>query len=155
MRIKTIHIFNYRKLLDAKINMEENITVIAGANNSGKTSLVELFNAVFGSTKGKLCADDLPAIECQKWSNEFYSKASTSFLSEKSKEEIIYDICELVFSSNSDNDVIMPPLELRIQIDYNDKDDIRNFADYIMELTPSNRSFYFVYRYALDIDTFR
>ena len=66
MRIKTIHIFNYRKLLDTKINMEENITVIAGANNSGKTSLVELFNAVFGSAKGKLCADDLPAIECQK-----------------------------------------------------------------------------------------
>ena len=41
MRIKTIHIFNYRKLLDTKINMEENITVIAGANNGGKTSLVQ------------------------------------------------------------------------------------------------------------------
>ena len=156
MRIKTIHIFNYRKLLDTKINMEENITVIAGANNSGKTSLVELFNAVFGSAKGKLCADDLPAIECQKWSSEFYSKASTSFLSEKTKEEIIFDICELIFPLDSaDTAVIMPPLELRIQIDYDDEDDIRNFADYIMELDPTNKSFYFIYRYAIDIDAFR
>ena len=155
MRIKTIYISNYRKLLNTKINMEEKITVIAGANNSGKTSLVELFNAVFGSAKGKLCADDLPAIECQKWSSEFFSKASTSFLSEKSKEEIIFDICEVIFPSNSDKAVIMPPLELRIQIDYDDEDDIRNFADYIMELDPSNKSFYFVYRYALDIDAFR
>ena len=53
MRIKAVHITNYRKIIDAKINMEDNVTVIAGANNSGKTSLVELFNAVFGSQKGK------------------------------------------------------------------------------------------------------
>ena len=46
MRIKAVHITNFRKIIDAEINMEDNITVIAGANNSGKTSLVELFNAV-------------------------------------------------------------------------------------------------------------
>ena len=41
MKIKTLHISNYRKIIDSKINMENNITVIAGANNSGKTSLVD------------------------------------------------------------------------------------------------------------------
>ena len=46
-----VHITNFRKIIDAEIHMEDNITVIAGANNSGKTSLVELFNAVFGSQK--------------------------------------------------------------------------------------------------------
>ena len=43
MKIKMVHVTNFRKIIDAEINMEDNITVIAGANNSGKTSLVELF----------------------------------------------------------------------------------------------------------------
>ncbi len=43
MKIKSIEISNYRKIKKAKLNMEDNITVLAGANNSGKTSLVELF----------------------------------------------------------------------------------------------------------------
>ena len=44
MKIKTIQISGFRKILKATINMEDDITVIAGANNSGKTSIVELFN---------------------------------------------------------------------------------------------------------------
>ena len=40
MKIKVVHVMNFRKIIDAEINMEDNITVIAGANNSGKTSLV-------------------------------------------------------------------------------------------------------------------
>ena len=31
MKIKTVHITNYRKIIDAKINMEDNITVIVNA----------------------------------------------------------------------------------------------------------------------------
>lgn len=44
MKITTIQISGFRKILKATINMEDDITVIAGANNSGKTSIVELFN---------------------------------------------------------------------------------------------------------------
>ena len=39
---------------------------------------------------------------------------------------------------------------LKIQIDYDKEDDIRNFADYIMELSPDNTSFYFMYKYELN-----
>ena len=42
MKITTIQISGFRKILKATINMEDDITVIAGANNSGKTSIVEL-----------------------------------------------------------------------------------------------------------------
>ena len=42
MKIKTIQISGYRKIREAKINMEDSITVIAGANNSGKTSIVDV-----------------------------------------------------------------------------------------------------------------
>lgn len=40
MKITTIQISGFRKILKATINMEDDITVIAGANNSGKTSIV-------------------------------------------------------------------------------------------------------------------
>lgn len=137
--------------------MEDNITVIAGANNSGKTSLVELLNSVFGNSKGKFCCDDLSAIECQKWSNNIYPKFSVAFNSGKIKENVISDICEIISPSTTPEDaILMPPIEMKIQVDYNEKeDDIRHFADYIMEFEPANTSFYFVYRYALSADLFR
>ena len=157
MKIKSIHISNYRKIINAKINMEDNITVIAGANNSGKTSLVELFNSIFGNVKGKLCCDDLPATECQKWSKSVYPLINAIFSAKKEREDTISDIIELVMSPDKPEDaILMPPLEIKIQIDYDEEeDDIRNFADYIMEFDPSNTSFYFIYRYALDVNLFR
>ena len=157
MKIKSVQIANFRKIHDIKINMEDDITVIAGANNSGKTSLVELFNSVFGNSKGRLCYEDFPAMECQRWSNSIYPKIQTAYGAKKSKEETISDICALVSSDTiPSNATLMPPIEIKIQVDYKkDEDDIRHFADYIMELDLSNTSFYFIYRYALNISQFR
>lgn len=69
MKIKSIEISNYRKIRNAKLNMEDNITVLAGTNNSGKTSLVELFDSIFAKPKGKLCLNktDLPVELCEEW----------------------------------------------------------------------------------------
>jgi hypothetical protein len=157
MKIKTLHISNYRKIIDSKINMENNITVIAGANNSGKTSLVELFNSVFGNVKGRLCCDDLPATECQKWSQNMYSRVNTIFSTKKEREDIISDIVELIEPfEKPENAMLIPPIEIKIQIDYDEnEDDIRNFADYIMEFAPDNTSFYFIYRYVINTNTFK
>jgi len=140
---------------DVKINMEDHITVIAGANNSGKTSLVELFSIVFGSSRCRLCSDDFAVIECQSWSNRIYPKIFDIFNEAKPKDEIVSNICTLL-SYDSDDAILMPAIEVKIQIDYNEsKDDIRNFVDYTMELDPSNRSFYFIYKYAFNTDLFR
>ena len=157
MKIKTIHISHYRKVDNVKINMEDNVTIIAGANNSGKTSLVELFNLVFGNAKGKLCCDDLSAIECQQWSNNIYPKFRFVFTAGKSKEETMLDLCEIISPSTTpEESIVMPSIEVKIQVDYNEKnDDIRHFADYTMELAPNNTSFYFIYRYAFNKSFFR
>lgn len=40
MKIRTIEINNYRKFNNFRINLEDDITVVAGANNTGKTSSV-------------------------------------------------------------------------------------------------------------------
>ena len=157
MKIKTICVSNYRKIHDITINMDDNITIIAGANNSGKTSLVELFNAVFGKQKNKLHLYDFSAVECQKWSSDIYSKLVSIFDANGLREDTISAIYDLIFPSTASADAMqMPPIEVKIQVDYNEKeDDIRNFADYIMEFDPSNVSFYFIYRYALNTILFR
>jgi predicted ATP-dependent endonuclease of OLD family len=157
MRLKSISITGYRQIREAKLNIESNTTIIAGANNSGKTSLVELFNCVFGSSKTKLCCGDICVIECQKWSNKVYPHLLASFNAKKSKEETIGDICETIFFfTDPSKAIIIPPIEIKIQIDYDkNHDDIRNFADYIMDFDINSASFYFVYMYTVNSDRFR
>ena len=152
-----IHITNFRKIIDAEINMEDNITVIAGANNSGKTSLAELFNAVFGNQKGKFRREDIPVEECRKWSEKVYPIFAAAFQSGKKKDENLKDIFARIESVEKPEDGIrIPPVTLKVQVDYDkDQDDIRCFADYIMDFSPHNTSFYFIYQFGINNQAFR
>lgn len=156
MKITTIQISGFRKILKATINMEDDITVIAGANNSGKTSIVELFNYVFNA-KGALCSDDFPVYESQEWCTAVFPYFQAQFKQENKKEDLIGNILgTIVPSENPENEMLLTPIEVLIQVDYDSADDdIRNFADYIMELDPDNSSFYFIYRFELDKDLLR
>lgn len=156
MRIKTIQISGFRKILKATVNMEDDITVIAGANNSGKTSIIELFNYIFNAN-GRLCCDDFPVMESQQWCAAVFPYFKTQFSPENDKEDTVANILEIVMpSENPENAIALPPIEVKIQVDYDPaSDDIRNFADYIMELDPENSSFYFIYRFELDKDLLR
>jgi len=66
MQLKTIRIKNFRRLKDAKIDIELNSTIFVGANNSGKTSVTHVLSA-FLNDKGDFSLYDFSA-EC--W-NEF------------------------------------------------------------------------------------
>lgn len=137
MKITTIQISGFRKILKATINMEDDITVIAGANNSGKTSIVELFNYVFNA-KGALCSDDFPVYESQEWCTAVFPYFQAQFKQENKKDDLIANILgTIVPSENPENEMLLTPIEVLIQVDYDPAgDDIRNFADYIMELDP-------------------
>ena len=52
MNLKKIEIKNYRLLQDVEILLEKRTTLIIGRNNSGKTSLIEIFRRL--STKETL-----------------------------------------------------------------------------------------------------
>ena len=43
MKLKKIAITNYRQFQNAVINFDDELTILAGANNSGKTSIIEFF----------------------------------------------------------------------------------------------------------------
>lgn len=155
MKIKSIIIYNYRKIQQAQINMEDNITILAGANNSGKTSLVELFDSVFAKPKGKLALNknDFPVELCEQWRKDVYPLFYSAFTSSENKEKTITVISEKMFQC--EKPILISPITIHIQIEYDkEKDDIRNFADYIMELSDNNTGFYFVYKYEISSTVF-
>ena len=45
MKLKLLDIYNYRQFIHESIYMEDGITFLAGANNSGKTSVIELMRS--------------------------------------------------------------------------------------------------------------
>src|SRR5689334_8090826 len=51
MRIIKLQIKNFRLLKDVTISLEDSITVIVGRNNSGKTSLTEIFRRLLSGMK--------------------------------------------------------------------------------------------------------
>ena len=157
MKIKTIEISGFRQISNATFNLEDRLTFLAGANNSGKTSLVELLNCVFNFGIEKLSGEDFSVVNTQQWVNNVFPKILKYFQEGTEKEHIISNIHNLIFPDTDEkNEVIIEPIKLKIQIDYDaTNDDIRNFADYIMDLDPSSSSFYFIYEYNVDNSLFK
>ena len=51
MKIVNMSVRNYRQFKNAGLNFDDGITVLSGANNSGKTSLITLIKNVFTKEK--------------------------------------------------------------------------------------------------------
>lgn len=58
MKLEEISIMNYRQFEKANVFFDNGITVLAGANNSGKTSLITLIKNVFNDEKSIYCDYD-------------------------------------------------------------------------------------------------
>lgn len=71
MKLKKIAITNYRQFQNAVINFDDELTILAGANNSGKTSIIELFKRIFKDKN--FSKEDISA--------EYYSKLQYDFIS--------------------------------------------------------------------------
>lgn len=129
MKIKTVEIKNFRLLRDTKISLEEYTTVIVGRNNSGKTSLTEIFRRLFGSKSGFSIHDF--SIE----SLEGFKKALAEKLAGKSDENIR---------------MVIPAIEIKITIEYpKDAPDLGALGDFVIDLNPASNLAVIVVQYTL------
>lgn len=156
MKLKHIQINGFRQLHNIELDFEDNITVIAGGNNSGKTSLTEILECVFNGGQNRISRPDIPIASCDAWEKEFYAALDTILSTVTDKKERISKMLELVFPSSTEVDaLIIAPVEVKIQVDYDaETDDIRNFADYLMDLDNEKTSFHFIYRYTVSRELF-
>lgn len=54
MILKKVKIYNYRQLQKVELDLQNSLTVLAGPNNSGKTTLISVLKGMFRDKKLKL-----------------------------------------------------------------------------------------------------
>lgn len=145
MLLKRLKINNYRQFSSADINFDNELTILAGANNSGKTSIIELFKIVFRDKNFSI--DDIHA--------EYYSKIKAEFirsveklLKESKSETEFRENAKQFFSDKSKFNSVA--IQINIEIQYQKDENISLFSDYLMELDENCTSFYFSYNYEIN-----
>lgn len=149
-------ISNYRQFEKAELNFDAGITILAGANNSGKTSLVTLIKNVFVEDKNEYSESDIPAKNMQEWIDKIYPSFQTFFESSTSIEKVEEGLVEpFIHKDLNLPQVIINTTNIKIHVSYNPmEDDIKLFADYIMDLDENMHDFYFEYRYEVNRNHF-
>lgn len=123
MKIKKIEVKNYRLLKNFTLDLEDELSLIIGKNNCGKTSLLLALNKFLNS--GKFKSDDI---------NLEYKKQLTRFM---------------LSSFPNETDYIKDGIYLRLYIEYNENDNLSNISELMMDLDESNNQIILNFELAL------
>ena len=147
MKLIDMGIRNYRQFEKAEISFDDGITVLAGANNSGKTSLITLIKNVFMDEKSVYSESDIPARNLQKWVESVYPLFESFFLAGHSAEKVEEELVELILPGDeSKHQNTIETTRVTVHVSYDPlTDDIKLFADYIMDLDEKKHDFFFEY----------
>jgi predicted ATP-dependent endonuclease of OLD family len=126
MKISTIHIENFRLLKNFSVDLEDGLSLVIGKNNTGKTSFLTFLDRILGPSESKFKYDDF---------NLELREQIIGFLEGELPNEDVYS-----------------PLGIRarIQIDYEDSDNLAEVSKLIMSLDPDDRTIVLEFRYDLD-----
>lgn len=133
MYISKISIENFRLLKNFSIDLEEELSLIIGKNNSGKTSLLYLLDKIFHwrDKGGCIHIDDF---------NLDYKKSLVHMLA---KDEVI-----------DEKEYQEDGIRLRVYIKYNDDDDLSNVGLIMMDLDENNYYVVLGYDYVLPYEAY-
>ena len=131
MKIAKINIFNYRLLKSFSLNLREDITLVIGKNNTGKTSLLSVMNKFLNpGMKSKFSYNDL--------NTDFKKQIETIVISgEIRKEEWVDQM-----------------INMKIYIDYDELDNLDNISELILNLDPLDHTLILSFEYFLDYDRY-
>lgn len=123
MKISKIKVENYRLLKDFSIDLQEELSLVIGKNNTGKTSLLSVLDK-FLNEKERFSYDDFNI----EFKNEF----------EKS-----------VNSSDEPEDFMPKGIKLQLFIEYNESDDLSNISSLLMDLDPDKNIIVLGFEYTI------
>ena len=130
MKVKGLKINNFRLLKDVTISLEDTTTVIVGRNNSGKTSLTEIFRRLSGPKGPQFSLYDfnVSVIDGFKRGLELYLQAAEPATIRS----------------------VMPYIEIVLIIDYDPAvPDLGLLSEFIVDLDPNSHEAKIVIRYEL------
>lgn len=130
MKITKIKIQNYRLLKSLEVKLEDDLSLIIGKNNSGKTSLLTIMEKFIGSKSS------LNDFSCDDFNIEFQKELKTLIDS----EEELANACL--------------GISLKLFIEYNERDDLSNISKVMMDLDPDNKTIVLAFEYVLTKESF-
>ncbi|MDD3940346.1 MAG: AAA family ATPase [Candidatus Pacebacteria bacterium] len=144
MIIKKIEIENFRLLEDVLVSLNKEVTLIVGRNNSGKTSLTEIFYKFLDKENANFIFEDFSISACNKFEEAFelYEKY-IKIREENANEEIL-----LVEEEKYKNKI--PSILLRIFIEYDIEDNLSLLSNFIMDLDDKRRDVLISCEYSIE-----
>lgn len=135
MNLNCITVDGFRKFADQKLYFERGSTAIAGSNNSGKTSLVDLIKIVLGPTNRPPRLSDLNARDRLELVRRLAQCSQAGFS----------DFEEHLRKLTRDD---IPRITVRLDVGYDaDSDNIRRLAPFLMDLDDEKTEFHFNYHF--------
>lgn len=143
---------NYRQFERAVLDFDDDVTILAGANNSGKTSLIALIRNMMSKEQVTYSESDIPAKNMRVWIDKVYPLFESYFVNNNDIDMIETELLDKILPESDESEkLVIKTTEVYIQVDYNIlEDDIKLFADYIMDLDEKEHSFYFIYAYEIN-----
>lgn len=128
MKIKRITVENYRLLKDFSIDLEDDLSLVIGKNNTGKTSLLSVLDKFLNKPeRSKFSFDDF----------------NLDFMKE---------IKRLIKSDIAENAYKPQGIRLKLFIKYDGGDDLSNISKVMMDLDPVNNFVVLSFEYVLFFD---
>ena len=129
MKINKIKIENFRLLKSFQLDLENELSLVIGKNNCGKTSLLAVLDKFLNqSDKTKFSFDDFNI----DFKNEIKTFVETPSVDEEEFKQI--------------------GIKLKLFIEYNEEDDLSNISRVMMDLDPNNNFIVLDFEYALNFE---
>jgi len=146
MQIKKAEVENFRKLKNVTIDLDDSVTLIVGRNNSGKTSLSEVFNKFLGPNNPGFTFDDFSFSVLSDYSdalNLYEEYLELHALGEEKEDESKIKLQEAKTK--------IPSIILNIYIEYGEQDDdsLGGFSELNLNLDDSRRDISVSCRYCI------
>ena len=134
MKIKKIYVQNYRLLKDFSLELKNDLSLIVGKNNCGKTSVLSVLEKIFNKSSSNTVTWEDISLRHRK---EIYEKVKlVSDISEKDWEPIL-------------------GINLQIWIQYSEIDSYQNIQTFMMDLNPDNNFIILEFTYIIPIQELR
>jgi len=128
MKVCKIEVENFRLLKKFSMDLEDELSLVIGKNNTGKTSILSVLDK-FINEKSKFSYDDFNI----DFKNELEG---------------------LIRSTDVPDEFLHKGLKLKIYIEYYDTDDLSNVSRVLMDLDPENNNIVLGFEYTVSYDDF-
>lgn len=129
MKIYKLEVDNFRLLKKFSMDIEDELSLVIGKNNTGKTSILSVLDK-FINEKGKFSYDDL---------NIGFRK----------------ELEELISAPGLPDEFKPIGIKLKIFIEYGEDDNLSNVSRVLMDLDPDNNKIVFGFEYIINFENFK